>query len=139
MSTLKEPPAPPDQKPGLVSKRWLSSEALEFVVVLAFAMLPTFFNSILAFFLRDSTAPPASQSSTLLFLRYIPQMMTAYVPLLYIVHVNGGSWRELGLLKPKWQDAPWAIPILIAGIVGATLAARVVWALNPAFVLETKQ
>ncbi|HVT82937.1 MAG TPA: CPBP family intramembrane glutamic endopeptidase, partial [Phycisphaerae bacterium] len=72
-------------------------------------------------------------SATALFLRYLPQMATMIIPLLYIVHLNRGSFRELGLLRPRLLDPLVAIPVLVVALVFAYASAIALYSFRSSY------
>ncbi len=122
MSTTEQPPVPHQQEPNSPQSRDTKKSSqypIEFLVVLAFAFLPSLVHSIISFVTVESNSPESHESPVRLFLGYLPQMAAMCIPLLYIVHINRGSWNELGLLRPKWIDLATGIVLFIVNFTCA--------------------
>ncbi len=78
----------------------MTANLAELLVVLAFTSLPTLIYSI-----ANYLHPPAgnSSSSSQQFAQILNAARTT-IPLLYIVRLNGGNFRNLGLVRPRLTD-----------------------------------
>ena len=54
-------------------------------------------------------------------------MAATCVPLLYIVHLNRGTWRALGLVRPSLMDIPLAIAVFVGSFIAAYVVAYAIY------------
>lgn len=139
MGTELEPPPPvrSPEKDRPATPRRLDKDILEFLTVLAFAYVPGLLASVISL-AAGEPANSASDRPAWGYLDYVPQVAQIAIPLLYIVHVNQGSWRTLGLCKPRWRDGAWAFPAMMLALVMSNAVAVVLLSLRTSAAEETR-
>ena len=126
--------APPDPTPpageetsATQPKPVMTPEVIEFLVVMGFAFVPSLIVSM-AFWLMPT---PVERPTGLLAYQYVLKIFEMCLPLLYIVWRNDGSWKSLGLVKPKWSDIFWGILLFLSAYLAYYAVAIAFRALLP--------